>query len=168
MTPYIIMIVSLLLDGLLSNYLPYLANNLSIFTPLLTVISVFIIFPFYRKDTKKYLITVFILGFIYDMLYTNLLFFNAVLFFILAFINMKIQKRVTANPFSLCIESIIMIVVYESLTGILLFTFNMVPISFYKVYYKIIHSLLLNIIYTELLYFIVKSLPKKYKEISIN
>ena len=168
MIPYIIMISSLLLDGILSNYLPYLANNLSLFTPLLTVISILIIFPFYRKDERKYLVTIFILGFIYDMLYTNLLFFNAVLFFVLGFMNIKIQKRVTTNPFSICLESIIMIILYESFTGIILFTFNMVPITFDKVYYKIIHSLLLNVIYTEVLYLILKILPKKYKKISIN
>ena len=32
----IILIISLLLDGILSNYLPYLVNDLSLFTPLLT------------------------------------------------------------------------------------------------------------------------------------
>ena len=82
MIPIIIIVISLLFDGLLTNYLPYLVNDLSYFTPLFTVVSIFIIYPFYRKNNKKYFITVFLLGFIYDLFYTNLLFYNAVIFLI--------------------------------------------------------------------------------------
>ncbi len=168
MIPYIIMILSLILDGLLTNYLPFLVNDLSYFTPLLTLVSIIIIYPFYRKDENKYLITVFILGIIYDLFYTNLLFFNAVLFVVIALINRKIQKTVSLNNFNVLIETIIIIVLYELLTGIILFTYNIVPVTIYKVYYKIIHSILLNVIYIELIYIILKILPKKYKQISIN
>ena len=48
------MILSLLLDGILTNYLPYLVNNLSLLTPLLTLISLLIIYPFYQKNHEKY------------------------------------------------------------------------------------------------------------------
>ena len=80
MISIIIIIISLLLDGILSNYLPYLVNDLSLFTSLFTLVSIFIIYPFFKKKEKKYLITIFIIGIIYDLFYTNLLFFNGVLF----------------------------------------------------------------------------------------
>ena len=51
----IIVIVSLILDGILTNFLPYMVSDLSIFTPLLTVVSLVIIYPFFKKDKKKYL-----------------------------------------------------------------------------------------------------------------
>lgn len=168
MIPYMIMIISLLLDGLITNYTPYLVNNLSLFTPLLTLVSLLLIFPFFQKDYKKYLLIAFILGIIYDVFYTNMLFFNAVLFFIIASINIKVQKWISPNAFNLLIQAIGTIIIYESLTGLILFIYNMVPITPYKVYYKIIHSLLLNILYTECIYLIVKLIPKKYKKISIN
>ena len=88
----IIVIISLFLDGILSNYLPYLVNNLSLFTPLFTLVSIFIIYPFFKKKEKKYLISVFIIGIIYDLFYTNLLFFNAVLFFIIGLITIRYIK----------------------------------------------------------------------------
>jgi len=50
MIPIILIIISILFDGLLTNYLPYLVNDLSIFTPLLTVTILFLICPFYRKS----------------------------------------------------------------------------------------------------------------------
>lgn len=168
MIAIIIMIVSLLLDGLLSNYLPYLVNDLSIFTPLFTLISIFIIYPFYRKKEKNYFIHIFILGIVYDLLYTNMLFFNAVLFVIIGLIISFIIKNYELGFIKIIIYMIIVITLYESLTVLFLGIYNVVPISLNKLVYKITHSLLLNIIYGELLFLIIKIIPKKYKEISIN
>ena len=76
MIPITVIIVSLLLDGILTNYLPFLVNDLSYLTPLLTVVSIFIIYPLNRKKELKFFILIFIVGIIYDLLYTNLLFFK--------------------------------------------------------------------------------------------
>ncbi len=168
MIPYIIIAISLIFDGILTNYLPFLVNDLSLFTPLLTLVSLIVIYPFYRKDENKYLLIAFITGVIYDLFYTNLIFFNGVLFLIIAFINKILQKNISLNTINLLFETIGIIILYESLTGIILFAYNMVPITFYKVFYKIGHSLLLNIIYIEVIYYIIKKIPKKYKKISIN
>lgn len=168
MIPIIILIISILLDGILTNFLPFLVNDLSIFTPLLTVVSIFIIYPFYRKHEKKYFIILFILGIIYDLLYTNLLFFNGILFLGIGSLSKYLYKNYEVTPLRLIIYTIIIIVFYESLTGLILFIFRIVPVTFYKVFYKIIHSLLLNIIYIEIIYFIINLIPEKYKKISIN
>lgn len=164
----IILIVSLLLDGILSNYLPFLVNDLSLFTPLLTLVSIFIIYPFFKKKEIPYFIIVFVTGMIYDLFYTNLLFFNAVLFLSISLITIYIYKNLEVNSTKLIIYLIIIVAAYESLTGIILFIYNVVPVTIPKVLYKITHSLILNIIYGELLYGIIKVLPKKYKKISIN
>ncbi len=168
MIPIIIIVISLLFDGLLTNYLPYLVNDLSYFTPLFTVVSIFIIYPFYRKNNKKYFITVFLLGFIYDLFYTNLLFYNAVIFLIIGIISRFINKNFETSFLKLIIYTVIIVVLYESISAGILFVFNIVPISFDKLFYKISHSLLLNIIYMETIYIVIKIIPKKYKEISIN
>lgn len=158
----------MLFDGLLTNYLPYLVNDLSYFTPLFTVVSIFIIYPFYRKNNKKYFITIFLLGFIYDLFYTNLLFYNAVIFLIIGIISRFINKNFETSFLKLIIYTVIIVVLYESISAGILFVFNIVPISFDKLFYKISHSLLLNIIYMETIYIVIKIIPKKYKEISIN
>ena len=168
MISYIILGISLLLDGVLTNFLPYLVNDLSLFTPLLTLVSIIIIYPFFRKDEMKYFIVSFLVGVIYDLFYTNLIFFNGVLFFTIAYISSRITKNMTRNTLNLLLETIGMIILYEALTGLVLFTYHVVPITVYKVWYKIIHSLLLNVIYVEIVYWILKIIPKKYKKISIN
>ena len=164
----IIVVVSILLDGILTNYLPYLYTNLSIFTPLLTLISIFMIYPFFRKKEKTYFILIFIIGIIYDLLYTNLLFFNGVLFVIIGLLIKYIYKSYEVTPLRLILYIILLVTSYESITGIILLIYNVVPVTFYKVFYKIINSLLLNTIYAELIYLIIKIIPNKYKKISIN
>ena len=49
MIPTIIIAISIILDGVLSNFLPYTVNALSLFTPMLTVVSIFIILHKKRK-----------------------------------------------------------------------------------------------------------------------
>ena len=164
----IIIIVSLLLDGILSNFLPYLYTNLSIFTPLFTLVSIFMIYPFFKKKEKTYFILIFIVGIIYDLFYTNLLFFNGVLFITIGLLIKYIYKTYEITPLRLILYIIILITSYEFLTSLVLLIYNVVEVTFYKVFYKIINSLVLNIIYSEIIYLIIKLIPNKYKKISIN
>lgn len=164
----IIIIISILLDGILTNFLPYLYTDLSILTPLFTLVSIFMIYPFFRKKEKTYFIIIFIVGIIYDLFYTNLLFFNGVLFLSIGLLIKYIYKTYEITSLRLILYIIILVSSYELLTGIILLIYNVVPVTFYKVFYKIINSLLLNIIYGELIYLIIKLIPNKYKKISIN
>lgn len=164
----IILIISVYLDGLLSLFLPYIPGQLSIFTPMLTIVSLLIIYPLYRKKEKKYFITLFITGIIYDLLYTNLLFYNALVFVLFGFIIKFIYENLDVSSIKLIFYEILIIVAYELLISLFILIFNLVPISINEIVYKITHSLLLNLIYSELLYLVIKIIPKRYKRISIN
>ena len=164
----IIILISLILDGLLTNYLPYLVNDLSLFTPLFTLISISLLYPYYRKKEKEVFIIIFITGFIYDLFYTNLLFINGLLFLLIGYLSKFIYRRYEIDYFKLIIYITLIVVVYESSLVLIILIFNLVPVTLTKLLYKISHSLILNIIYGELLYFILNNLPKKYKKISIN
>lgn len=168
MISYIIQILSLLLDGILTNFLPYLQNDLSLFTPLLSVISIFLIYPFFRKEKKKYLINVFIYGMIYDLFYTNLLFWNACIFLVIGLLTIFIYKNYEISLLKIIIPIIVIITSYELINASIIWIFHLVPITLSKVIYKITHTLLLNIIYAVVIYFIISMIPNKYKKISIN
>lgn len=168
MIELIIIITSFILDGILTNFLPYISNDLSLFTPLLTVTIIFLIYPFYKKREKRYYITILILGILYDLFYTNLLFFNAIIFLLLGVISSYIHKNFELNHLKLIIYIALIITAYELITAIIIAIFNLVPITLSKVIYKITHSLLLNIIYAQLVYLVIKLIPIKYKKISIN
>ena len=168
MVPYTLIVISLLLDGISSCFLPYLPNNLSLLTPMLTVVTLFLIYPFYRKQEKKYFLIVFITGLIYDLLYTNLLFFNATLFLIIGIVSKYIYKNYEPNYLNLIIQIVLIITIYELITTLIIIVFNLVPITLTKVLYKISHSLILNILYSEILFLIIAKMPKSYKKININ
>lgn len=166
MIPLIMLILSFILDGILTNFLPYI--ELSLFTPLLTLVSIFLIYPLYKKTEIRYFVTLIILGILYDLFYTNLLFFNAILFLIIGFITKIIYKNLDINFIKLIIYIIGIIIIYELTTGLIIFIFNLVPITITKILYKITHSILLNVIYAELIYLVLKIIPKKFKKININ
>lgn len=168
MIPLIIITLSLILDGILSNIFPYTVNNLSLFTPLLTLISIYLIYPFYKKKENKYILTIFLTGIIYDLLYTNLIFYNAITFTIIGIISKYIYKYYEINYLNIIIQIILIVTIYESLNALIIILFNLVPMSISRLFYKITHSLLLNIIYSELLLLIINILPSKYKKVNIN
>lgn len=168
MIPLIIITLSLIIDGILSNIFPYTINNLSLFTPLLTLISIYLIYPFYKKKEKKYMITLFLTGIIYDLLYTNLIFYNAITFTIIGIISKYIYKHYEINYLNIIIQIILIVTIYEVLNALIIIIFNLVPMSISRLFYKITHSLLLNIIYSELLLLIINILPNKYKKVNIN
>ena len=45
----IVLVLSFFLDGILSNFLPYMVGDLSLFTPMFTVVSLVIVYPFFKK-----------------------------------------------------------------------------------------------------------------------
>lgn len=168
MIPLIIITLSLILDGILSNIFPYTVNNLSLFTPLLTLISIYLIYPFYKKKENKYILTLFLTGIIYDLLYTNLIFYNAIIFTIIGIISKYIYKHYEINYLNIIIQIVLIVTIYELLNALIIILFNLVPMSIQRLFYKITHSLLLNIIYSELLLLIINILPSKYKKVNIN
>ena len=168
MIPIVILVISFLLDGVLSNFLPYMVGDLSLFTPMLTIVSLVIIYPFFTKKKRNYFIICFVLGLVYDFMYTNLLFYNAILFLGLGVIIMFLHRYIRLNWLSLLLFISLAIIGYEAMNVIIILIFQLVPMTFYRFLYKISHSLLLNLIYGELLYLIIILIPKKYKKFAIN
>ena len=168
MLSLIILLLAFLLDGILTNFLPFMPENLTFFTPLLTLTAIFIIYPLYRKKEKNYFITIIITGMLYDLFYTNLLFLNAILFFICGLLIKEVYKYVDYSFIKLIPLVILLVTIYESLTALIIIIFNLVPMSFIRLFYKIVHSLLINIIFAEICYLIIKLVPKKYKRVRIN
>ncbi len=157
----IIAIFSFFLDGILSNYLSYMIGDLSLFTPYFTLISIIIIYPFFAKESKNYYKFVGIVGFLYDLFYTNLLFTHTIFFLLIAFIIKLIFKKMEFNALTNIFLITIIIIIYHSIFAISLFIFNVVPVTIKGTIYLISHSLILNIIYGETLYLICKYLPHK-------
>lgn len=168
MIPIIIMLTSLLLDGIISNYLPYLVNDLSILTPLFTLTSIVIIFPFYKKKYSEYFIVSIVSGLLYDLMYTNLFLTNASLFLMISLVVKYIYKNFNLNNLKILFYITLVICLYETSLAISFLVFNVVPITFNSLLYKIINSLFLNLLYGQLLFNLIKIIPRKYTRLKIN
>ncbi len=168
MIPYIIITISFFLDGILSNFLPYMEGDLSFFTPLITLVSIFLVEEFFDREDKKYYITAFVFGFLYDLFYTDLLFLNGFLFLFIAYVSKYIYKNERVDYVRICFYLIFIICLYELSVAGLIVIFNVVPMSIERIFYKISHSLLLNLIYGEIVFLIIRLLPNKYKRKRLN
>ena len=82
--PYII--ISFLLDGLISNYVSINIVSPSYLRTIYTIISIVITYHYF-DNSKKYLIILIILGFLFDIVYTNTFPLNIVFFLVLYFSN---------------------------------------------------------------------------------
>lgn len=147
--------IKLIIYILITFFLDNLFNNLEIkelFFPHLVLSSLIIIFIIV-KDNKKYLILTLILGFIYDILYNNIP-YNIFIFFIIGLIIISFYKLFKINIFNTIILTIIIIFIYNFLIfliSVIYLNNDYVVIDFLV---KIKDSILLNVIYNTLLYFI--------------
>lgn len=159
----LIIISSFILDIILSNVLPFMKGDLSIFTSLFVPITIYLIYPFYKNQKLKYYIESFIIGIIYDLIFTNLLFFDGVIFLIISLVSVKIYKNFMVDKYKNIMYVFLIIILYEFLVASIFLIFNLVPISFYDFIYKISHTLLINVVYGFLLYEIIGSGSRQKK-----
>ncbi len=150
MISIIIIIIGLFLDVVILNNISFLVNDLTIFTPLLTFTSVILIHSFYYKRNLLYL-----------SVCTNMLFFNGILFLLVGIFVLYFSKNIGVDYIKIVILVCFLIICYEGVSALIISLLGLVNISLDDVIYKIGHSLVLNLIYAELLFIVIKFLPKK-------
>jgi len=132
-----------------------------LFLPLLTIVSLIIIYPYFNNDNYRYFKYIAILGILYDIAYMNLIFYNFFIFMLLGFINVFIKYLISDRLSINIFITIILIVVYRFINFMYI---NIVSsMSFEFLFKSIYSSLILNIIYCVFIYLISEWLSKKYK-----
>ncbi len=162
---FIISFISIYLELILGLFLPFLNNNLSLFTTLFSVITVYSIYPLF-KDDKMYLIYSFIYGVIYDLFFTNLFLLNGFLFLFVGLISIYIYNNLENSIIKNIIYIIFIISLYYFVFSILIFIFNLVPISFNKYIYIVKSSMISNIIYGTIIYLVINKFMKNNNKLS--
>ena len=145
-----ILIISFLLDGVLSNYF----SLDGIFIPLFSLIGLVVSYGYFNSDNSKFYIIGFVLGLCYDLIYTDTFVFYASLFLFISFIIVKISKVLASNYLNLIIVSVICIVLFRIITYMLLVITGNVVFNFDSLYRGIYSSIIINIIYGFIVKFI--------------
>ena len=139
---YLIIISVILVDYLISYFVPIYFNSLglcSMFT------LTFIVFYFKRSKSKNYLKNVLITGFLYDLFFSYIFLFNTLVFLLFGKILIKVDKMIRYNNFISILMLILFIFLYDLILFILVSISEYNIASFNDLIYKFSHSLLLNI-----------------------
>ena len=153
------LIISFLLDGVFSNVIT-IHNNMLI--PLLSVMSLIIIYPYFKKDDIKYLEYTFIYGLIYDLVYTDTLILNAIIFTFIGLIIIGINIIISNNYLNIALISFLVIISYRIMTYFILVFTRYLEFNINDLLRSITSSLLLNIIYVILMFLITDYISNKY------
>lgn len=156
----IYLVISFLLEGIMSNMFSSTLSSISYFTTIYIIIAFAIIYPYFDND-KKYFILIFIFGTLFDILYTSTFMVNTFIFIIIGIVIKILYNILSDNVFMTNIISYISIIAYHLLSFIILIITGYGDYSIILLFNIIIHSIIMTIIYTSISYFVIKFLYKK-------
>lgn len=160
----IILILSFLTEGFMSNYFYSTISNSNPLTSLYLLIALTILYPyFYNK--KKYYILLIIFGLLFDLVYTNTFIFSTILFIIISLEVKLLTSILPFNIFMINIISIITVTLYHILTFFVLTIVNYGTYNFNMLLSICSNSILMTIIYTTILYLITNIIYHKETKI---
>ena len=157
----IILILSSLLQSTVSNFIGYTYDNLSIFSTIYVLVALMTLIPFF-ENKKKYFTLLIIFSLIIDIAYTNTFIFNLFLFIICYYMTKLFHTFFPYNFVTISISNLLSIFLYHIITFIFL---NLLKYDIYsfKVLLKILsHSILMTIIYSNILYLTITLIIKKF------
>lgn len=139
----------------------FLFHN-SIFLPLTILTTLVLLEPYFDKKKNLYYVYSFIIGFLYDFVYTGNYFMDSGLFLIVAVVASFISSNMPNNFFVFLIKLLFLIAFYRVLSFLLFFVNGMIDFSFSLLFKSIYCSLVLNVFYGIILYFILYFVFKKF------
>lgn len=146
----IIILIGITLELILNLYL----NINSYFIPLFTILSLVFVFPYFKNSKKDFLIFSSLVGFIYDLIFTNFYVLNAFLFGFISIIIYYIFKKINFNLLNIILITFIIIITYNILLFIIFNIFDYANYNFNELIFIIKHFFIINIIYIIINYFI--------------
>ncbi len=159
----IYVIISFLLDGIISNIIPFNLVDPSYFKTIYSVISLVIIYNYF-DNPKKYLTILITLGVFFDIIYTNTFILNIIVFLIIYIVLSNLDYIITNNIFTINLKSIVCISTYHITTYIILLLANYNNYSIKLLGLILVRSIFMTIIYTTISYLVMNKLYE-YKKI---
>lgn len=154
------LIISFLFQGFISTYLNYSLMNPSWFSTIYILINLVILIPYF-DNSKKYIKLLLIFGILMDIVYTNTLILNTIIFLIIYYICKGINYLLPHNFLTINLLNIIAITIYHTITFLVLFIIRYDTYSISSLITIITHSILATIIYGSIIYFILFTIFKK-------
>lgn len=158
----VILFISFLLDGVMSNYFVVLPTHISFFNTIYTIIALVIISSYF-SNIKRYLLLASLFGLLFDITYTNTLFLNVIVFLIIGLNVIWFNSKLPSNILNNTIISVISVSFYYILTYSILLTVNYFNINITLLFHILSCSIIMTIIYSVILSFTIFKLDKKHE-----
>lgn len=149
----IIMIISFIIESIVPNIIRE-------FIPFFVIAGI-IITALLKIDPKKYYLTLFIFGFIYDHYFMNTIVLNAFMFMFIGYVAKAILNK-NVSLFKMIFCYYLMIAAYTSL--MVLITLGYIKRDYVYLLIKLLNSLFLNSVYFLILYFIYYGISHIFKK----
>lgn len=154
----IISVISFLLDGIISKY-----TYNTIFLNLFTISSLVLIYPYFKNNYFRYFRYIAILGLLYDIVYTNTLFFNMFIFMIIGLIITLFFYFLSNNWYINTTIGVISIIVYRFITYLFFSIFSEFDFNILILFKSIYCSIILNVIYFLFVYILTEIYSNNHK-----
>jgi cell shape-determining protein MreD len=162
----IIIIVSIF--SFLLEYLFNLFFHGTIFSSLIVFSSIILLQPYFKNNKFNYFLYCFVVGFLYDYIYTGLYFMNAGIFLLIGVIVLWINSISPNNFFVSILEIVFLICLYRFFSFLFLYINGFFIFDFGILFKAIYSSLLLNVIYGICIYLILYMVSCKFNIKRIN
>jgi rod shape-determining protein MreD len=147
-------VISFILDSVVSNF--------NVGLPLFTLMSLIIIYPYFKKDNHNFIRLCGIVGLLYDLVYTDTFLLNFLVFMVIGFIIMYINERIEHNLINVMLTALISIVSYRLITYFILILTGYLNMNISHLISSITSSLIINSIYVTGLYLVTDYYHRKY------
>lgn len=156
----IIVIISCLIQGTMSNYLGYTYVDLSLFSTIYILIALLILKPYFTNE-KKYFILLIVSGIIMDIVYTNTFILNTCLFILCYYFSKTFHFFFPYNLFTINISNLLAIFLYHIVSFLFLFILQYDNYTIGVLLKILSHSIIMTIAYTSILYGITAFVQQK-------
>ena len=152
----IYLIISTIIDLLLSTNITNTYQNLNYFFPLILITSLPISYLL-TKNKIIFFIAIIIIGIIYDLLYSDIPLINLYFLILLTLLTKIFYQNKKPTTLNITILTLIGVITYDLYLSLILILTKTQNITINDIIYKETHSLILNIIYLILSLIILKS-----------
>lgn len=158
----ILLLITTLIQGGISNFLGYTTNELSAFSTIYVLIVLLILNPYF-ENKKKYFVLLIIFGLIIDITYTNTLLLNTCLFTICYFFSKMFHFFFPYNWITISISNTLSIFIYHIISFLFLTILGYDSYTFTTLLKILSHSVLMTVIYSNIIYTIVVLITSNFQ-----
>ena len=151
----ILLVISFLLQGILSNFLAYSPGDVSIFATIYVLVTLLLLYPHF-ENKKKYLLLLVIFGWLVDLVYCNTVLLNICMFYIIYKFSNLFHFFFPYNLLTINISNLLGVFIYHSLSFLLLSLFGSDSYSFIMLIRMFGCSIIMTVIYTTVSYYVIK------------